>query len=142
MPSLDQPCLRGWPWGKSEKVQKVRERRQSPRPRGEWFHLHEMTRRGESMEMGSEVCGAERCGAGCWLRCPSFLCADEKRSKMACSAGYIAMNTDDPQLNAGSIHDFLTSCWCESDTHAVETVLQVQNFALFLGSAVWSDPLS
>ena len=25
------------------------------------------------MEMGSEVCSAEGCGAGCWLRGPSFL---------------------------------------------------------------------
>lgn len=59
------------------------------------------------MEMGSEVCLLSAAGNGGVLaKRPSFLCADEKRSKMACSAGYIAMNTDDPQLNAGSIYDF------------------------------------
>ena len=70
--------------------------------------LHEMPRRGESMEMGRKVCGAERCEAGCWLRRPSSLCSDEKCSKMDSSAGYIATNTDNLQLNAGSIYDFLT----------------------------------
>ena len=74
-PALTTPALEA---GLGERVKKCEKCVKEGSCRGHVENgsiLHEMPRRGESMEMGSKVCGAERRRAGCWLRRPSFPCA-------------------------------------------------------------------